>query len=98
MLSELSADIFVLQEIEDCGTLGLLRSAMGDSGSMYVPYLVPGTDTHLRMNVALLTRCRAPRSKHSHVAAAACRPNKTTKQLMLPVICPSSFLMTAPAS
>lgn len=56
-LLAIDADVVALEEVEDCPTLALLLDALAEEGDRsYRAYLVPGKDTHMRMNVALLTR------------------------------------------
>eukprot|EP01059_Diplonema_ambulator_P012584 TRINITY_DN2296_c1_g6_i1.p1 TRINITY_DN2296_c1_g6~~TRINITY_DN2296_c1_g6_i1.p1 ORF type:complete len:363 (+),score=98.07 TRINITY_DN2296_c1_g6_i1:37-1089(+) len=51
----IGADVFVLQEVEDCTVLETLRKALID-GSQYRGYLVQGTETATGQDVALLSK------------------------------------------
>lgn len=53
-INNIDAHIFVLSEVHDLYTLEILRKLL-DRSSRYEAYLVPGTDTHLQMNVGILT-------------------------------------------
>eukprot|EP01062_Namystynia_karyoxenos_P065942 TRINITY_DN59995_c0_g1_i1.p1 TRINITY_DN59995_c0_g1~~TRINITY_DN59995_c0_g1_i1.p1 ORF type:complete len:413 (+),score=123.38 TRINITY_DN59995_c0_g1_i1:75-1241(+) len=54
-LDRVDADVYVLQEVEHCGTLSALRAAMAN-GTQYECYLVQGADSATGQDVALLTR------------------------------------------
>jgi len=54
VISRNNPDIVVLEEVENCTVLKLLNSYLSDQN--YLPYLVKGTDTSTKQNVAILTR------------------------------------------
>lgn len=53
VLNELDADIVHLAEVENCG---ILESLAGSLNGSYKPLMISGTDSHLRQQVALLSR------------------------------------------
>ena len=53
VLNELDADIVHLAEVENCG---ILESLAGSLNGSYKPLMISGSDSHLRQQVALLSR------------------------------------------